>query len=276
MTVGLELARLSKHKDVLFLVSLFPEPPPTKEAASLVFLRCENQDPRCLCWGAIMHITDEGRGLIRKAAEGGYAWAEFMFSQQLHNDGSANIAREMALLEKAVAKGEPNAMSTLGCCLDLSSERERERRFLQEAAKLGDIAAQIDYATRCLCKDALEQFVWLRRAALQNSRTSIRLLIKAAMKQLQHYDSGRSGRIVFEIGHVFASNRDWRHRDSEQDVVWKRVMLLYNGWCSCAKQAVLCWLWLAKALGVSKDIRVLIANLIWDQKAAWSEHPCQP
>ncbi len=42
-------------------------------------------------------------------------------------------------------------------------------------------------------------------------------------------------------------------------------------WCAEAKQSVLCWLWLARDLGVVKDVRLLIADLIWDDKEAWTK-----
>lgn len=48
-------------------------------------------------------------------------------------------------------------------------------------------------------------------------------------------------------------------------------MRLYTQWLSGAKMGVLCWLWLSKGTGVARDIRLLIADLIWDERAAWSE-----
>lgn len=51
------------------------------------------------------------------------------------------------------------------------------------------------------------------------------------------------------------------------------AILLFENWCKEAERAILCWLWLARDLGVCKDIRVAVAQLIWDDKAVWSERP---
>ncbi len=51
----------------------------------------------------------------------------------------------------------------------------------------------------------------------------------------------------------------------------ERAMSLYLRWNEEAKRAVLCWLWLARDKNVVKDIRLLIADLIWEERAAWSE-----
>ncbi len=111
---GLNIARLSNHKDALFLVSLFPEPPLTTEAALSVVSGYD--DARCLCW-AIMFRADNGLELMRKAAHGGHAWAQWMLSQQKDENGVFNAAYQRVWLEKAAANGEPNAMCGLGCYL---------------------------------------------------------------------------------------------------------------------------------------------------------------
>ncbi len=46
---------------------------------------------------------------------------------------------------------------------------------------------------------------------------------------------------------------------------------MYEYWLGLARQAVYCWLRLSKSLRVTKDVRLLIANLIWEERAEWSE-----
>ncbi len=33
----------------------------------------------------------------------------------------------------------------------------------------------------------------------------------------------------------------------------------------------MCWLWLSAAKNVVKDVRLLVADLIWNDRTAWSE-----
>lgn len=68
---GLAVARLSRHQDARFLMSLFPTGAPAScEGAIAVFL--QHDDPRCMCLAARLGAqpTDE---LFRRSVEGGYA-----------------------------------------------------------------------------------------------------------------------------------------------------------------------------------------------------------
>lgn len=51
----------------------------------------------------------------------------------------------------------------------------------------------------------------------------------------------------------------------------ERAINMYEMWCGQARTGVLCWLWACKQLCVVKDIRLAIANLVWDERMAWSE-----
>ncbi len=46
---------------------------------------------------------------------------------------------------------------------------------------------------------------------------------------------------------------------------------LYRLWCAKAKRAVMCWLWMSRSQRIIKDLRLLIADFIWDERAASSE-----
>ncbi len=46
-----------------------------------------------------------------------------------------------------------------------------------------------------------------------------------------------------------------------------RAVLMHENWCGKAKQTIYCWVWAAKReLGVAKDVRVLNANLVWEER----------
>ncbi len=59
--------------------------------------------------------------------------------------------------------------------------------------------------------------------------------------------------------------------EEEKTKVADRVVSLFNNWQSAAKRGVMCWLWLSRELGVMKDIRLVVADLVWADRAAGSE-----
>ncbi len=81
---------------------------------------------------------------------------------------------------------------------------------------------------------------------------------------------------MYEIGFALTcspachlANCSLEERDTQD-----RDAILYKQCCSAAKRAVMCWLWLARATTVVKDVQLLIADLIWDARADWSELVC--
>ena len=45
----------------------------------------------------------------------------------------------------------------------------------------------------------------------------------------------------------------------------------HSAWIAIAKAAVECWNAVARRLGVSKDIRLLTARILWAERAEWSK-----
>lgn len=99
---------------------------------------------------------------------------------------------------------------------------------------------------------------------------ALHFVVSSLTDQLGQFDSGGPGRIMFEIGATLAAVEKWASLTHEQNAAWERAVNLYKHWCNESKQATLYWIWLARLL-VPKDIRTLIAHLIWEAKATWSE-----
>ncbi len=127
----------------------------------------------------------------------------------------------------------------------------------------------------CFEPDSWQRFVWLRRSAIayEWDKNAFVELLRVVEKQTN--ENGGSGRIVCEMGAAFAARDWWRTLgfSSSTLAACERVIQLHKKWCQEAEMAVLCWLWTARHFGVSKDIRLMIADLIWDDRAAWSEEP---
>ncbi len=270
---GLALARQSEHGDARFLVTLFPDgAPATRGEAAAVFL-AHRDEARCLCWAAQCGAEPRGE-LLRRSAEGGYAWGQKLYCQSL--EGTQWVMWQTM----AVAQGERDAMSALGFHLWHQKVKVRDtiRATLlwREAAELGDPWGQFWFAGLCCAKGSLEQLVWWRRSVMQtvtHNLVGLIPLLKSAKKQVKQYDSGGSGWNVFELGMGLAIVEAWRghSRDREITAAGERAVMLYQQWCAEAKRAVLCWIWVARKAKVMKDIRLVIADFVWAERAAWSE-----
>ncbi len=205
LSVGLQLARECEHEDARFLVSLFPEgAPATSQEALRVFLE-HDDEPCCLCWAA-MSRCEEQEQLLQRSAEAGYAWGQAHFADW-------DRANAVAWLEKAVAQGEPEAMSLLAELLrnGLAGEADLPRAecLWREAAWEGDAFAQHRVAELYYGVWSTERVVWLRRAAMQESRHgSLFRLILLLPDHLELFAAGASRRAVFESGAALAFIRD--------------------------------------------------------------------
>ncbi len=144
---------------------------------------------------------------------------------------------------------------------------ERGAQLLVQGAKLGDPQCQVWYGWKC-CKDgSAAQFDWIRRAALQGDSTAWFALRKTALEQVAVYEAGGSGRLLYEIGVTCVLSKR-----SHEDAATECAVAVYLRCNEEAKRAVMCWLWLGKNEGVAKDIRLLIADLIWNGRAAWADN----
>ncbi len=266
---GLVLARDCHHEDACFLASLFPGNAPSTVEAAVTFLN--HNDPRCMCW-AVQCGAVPNYKLLQRSAEAGYSWGQMYFADL------DEPARRTMWLEKAVAQGDADAMYRLGRAFVEEGQTLEEEDFVPqrtnelwlEAALLGHPSAQWQCANaHSVIPKSMEQFVWTKRAASQNFHQSVEMLFLC----LDSRNERPSPREMFGIGEALSCGTEWkkRRRYGARTSAVDEAVRLYDGWCDKARRAVLCWLWLAKENRVVKDIRVMIAGLIWDERAAWSE-----
>ncbi len=270
---GLALARDSDHEDARFLVSLFSMSPRDDAEAAKVFL-ARQDDARCLSWAARLG-ADPLRELYVRSAAGGYSWG-----QLVRGEFCDDRVEEIGWVEKAVAQEDPDAMMRLAFLLSQSPAADgtvntaRIHQLYRQAAELGHGYGQYCCAINCCPDNSLQQFEWVRRAVSQaDGLSAVAALIANFEPQLALFDAEGYGRIVFEIGAaLFAAELDWKVWSSPECILaGERILSLFQQWCSEAKTGILCWIWLARKLGIVKDVRLMIADRIWDERAAWSE-----
>ncbi len=272
---GFSLIRQCDHQDARFVLSLFPGDGPGSESQAQAVFLAQKDEPRCLCWAA--SAGAEGtHWLWKRSAELGYAWGQAIYGGRCEDRNEV-----VAWLEKAVAQGEVSAMNALaeqlvqGASWDPDVEcnyRSNARELWRQGALLGDAVCQMCVAN-IYETTSVEHAVWARRSAIQGLWMGMEGVCRMAKDAIKLYNSGEvEGRRVFEIGAALEWSDKWFDACRRNWVVACRESItLFKQWRGEAEVAVLCWIWLARQLGVAKDIRLLIASLIWDEKAAWSE-----
>jgi hypothetical protein len=69
---------------------------------------------------------------------------------------------------------------------------------------------------------------------------------------------------------VFGMN----NRSAADDfAVARQCLELHDEALAMTREAIACWLVLARRLGVSTDMRLLIARLLWERRADWCKVP---
>ncbi len=274
---GLRLARESQHPDAQWLASLFPD---TGRAVTtddvLRVMEAQGDDPRALFLYGRMDAMG-GSWRIPRAAALGYAPAQAV---QAHRASSA--ADGFAWAEKASAQRDREGMYRLGDCLwsghGCAEDRAGAIACYREAAELGHLAAMVYYGQEAFGEDEWQRYRWWGRAAVRGYTCAARFLMASASKVLTELEEGKPmGRVVFELGAAFAGHEAdctvpllGPSTDSGSVKVVLRCVDLHDQWIAVAKAAVECWLGVGRRLSVAKDIRLLIARLLWEERREWS------
>ncbi len=297
---ALALAKHCKHPDAVWLTSIFENDPVTKEEekeekkeeeeeetkeetkegvrrreeegrrrreekrreqARNVFLAHED-DARAVCFAWWMLSDDEAvadLSMLRHAADMGYAFA--LSTLASHED-----SRRLALA--AVSKGERDGFFQLGhllCHEDKNLALGKENLLI--AAELGELNAVGEYGLSFGEFDP-ERWLWLGRAALRGYFTNFlelfpkQILERSSPVKLFLIGRALKGNVDVENQRIFGVKFDFIIVTD----VSQRAVNFYMCQVESARLAVDAWVVIGKRLGVVKDIRRVIASLIWDAR----------
>ncbi len=156
---------------------------------------------------------------------------------------------------------------------DMPVDKPRALQLWQTAAELGHANCQAERGTHCCVDGSLEQIQWWRRAAIQGCDLALRALLRSAEQHLFMFRATGSGRYVYELGMAFHVQKRWLQENAPAEAEAAHLTgEFYDLWCKDAKRAVLCWIWMAKLeLRVGKDVRIMIADMIWVDRVVWSD-----
>jgi hypothetical protein len=267
---ALELARQCRHPDAQWLCSLFPDNVSNVDGEALCCVMEEqgHDDARALFLSASWRGRPDA---MQRAADLGFAPAQAAIAAE------ASESEAFHLAQKAAKSGDRAGIGALGDCLlcgrGCTTDVAGGIALLTAAARLGDSRAQCSLGEYAYEVSDWQRFYWWGQAVAQRSTRAHFAVDAAANWCLKEFCEGRgSSRAVFEIGSALHSSWFTTLPGSgrEHGVSQQRCVDLFGKWCNEARKGIWCWSAVGRRLGVSKDIRQLIARLLWEERREWS------
>ncbi len=270
MIAGVRLAAECAHKDAVWLTSVFADSlPGMKQEAKNRFL--EQDSARALCFAGL--IGDEvDDALVCRSAEMGYALAQGVLAECDTGE------KKFFWASKAAVQHDANGTRELADCFlagdGCPKDKTKAVALFREAAILQDVCAQFKFGL-CLSAAESERYLWWGKAAASGHCDARDQLI-AALFSLSEMSEAEERAVRFALGSVFVDHIDSFTESVFGDVADAEVVeaackavALVQECCAKSKSSIWCWIWAAKQIGVAKDIRIVIAKLVWNVRAAW-------
>jgi hypothetical protein len=254
---AVEVAAVCKHPDAVWLTKVcYRRDVSTPKMARQVFLECES-DPRALCFAAVLVWNyDE----IRRAANLGDAYAQALMAGQ--------DRESFRWAEKSAAQGERDGFRWLGFCYkecENDIEMANENYFI--AAELGHFVGMSEYG-RLFDKTDPRRFFWLGKSASGGLVVSF---LQEMEEQVHKFKCGTANaNVIFAIGRALKghTNAETGSTFGEYDFFDEATQALqfYKFQLISYRKAVDNWTLAGIRKNVMKDIRILIAKIIWEMR----------
>jgi hypothetical protein len=215
-------------------------------------------------------LLDDDKGeLLRRSAELGYAYAQALMA------GGTKGEDRFLWAEKAAAKGDRDGFYWLGFCYaygagcSMNVERAKENSLI--AAELGHVDSMTRFGG-LLDETNPQRFIWLGRAAARGNPYSP--FLSEMVHQIELFISGiGNASVMFAIGVTVKSHIPKKGEifgiiddvDSYIGPAYQAVQF-YNFQLHSYRQAVDSWTLVGIRNGVVKDIRIMIAKLVWESR----------
>jgi hypothetical protein len=266
--LALELASSCSHPDAQWLTETCAAKVVTsKMDARKVFVGGE--DARSLCFASLLDPSDHGAmKSLWQSAELGYAFAQAAMASRSLGEDSFRLGR------LAAVHGERDAFYVLGVCCesgrgcDKNLDKAKEN-FLRAAQQ--DHVHSMDCLARLL-ENSTQRWHWWGRAARRGSCMSF---LKQFAAQVESFNSGcGSAKILFVIGRALQGqvneNAGRIFNNTFAFDSWigpaKQAIAFYELQIKATKDAIKTWLQVGIQFNVVKDVRNLIAKLIWESR----------
>jgi hypothetical protein len=264
---ALELASVCVHPNAVWLTQLFAGRGATShEDAKQIFLGCDN-DVRAGCLAGVLSWDAHQ---IRRAAALGDAFAQ----AKMTYFGGIEHLFEWAL--KSASGGERDGFRLLGQCYlagcGCDKDKEQAKKNCLRAARLNLCSAMIDYG---LMLDSLDpqRFVWFAKPAAFGRLPCD--FLESMRSEMTLFNSGEGhATLVFVIGRLLS-----KQIDNEKKLMFgfsykfdsligaaNQAVEFYNLQLQSYRKAVDSWTLVGLRNSIVKDIRLLIAKMIWEAR----------
>jgi hypothetical protein len=271
--LALELSESCQHLDAHWLTEACAgKDVTTREDAKRVFSALDQNDARTLCFLWLCSESDEqdDSTLLRRSAELGFAFAQALMAAWTEGEEKVKFA------QLAAVQGERDGFYMLGACFlygdGCEKNLEKAKENLVLASKLRHVLASDMLGEVLEVFDPQRWYSWAQAAALGYNWN----FLANFSKQVEIFNAGSgSAAAVFVIGQSLQ-----RHFIEEAGTIFKQsfefdsplfgpakqAIAFYEFQIKATKDAICCWSLVGIKLNVVKDVRKLIAKLIWDSR----------
>lgn len=267
---AIELAADCRHPDAVHLTELLAGKALTasNEASAFFLEKTLDDDAMALCFAEMMTGCRKVKRL-RRSAELGFAYAAAQMATYTNTK-----AERFSFASQAANNGERDGFCALGKHYehikggDLGKAKEN---FLI-AAELGSVYSMLGFAHLLDSSNPLRWY-WLGRAAMSGSCVDFIISFQFQVDKFLEPRSSQ-GAVVFAIGRALNGNVDivnneifgiWGHHSSRIGPA-VRAISFFNAQMVACRRAVDMWTFVGIRCKVSKDIRVKVGRLIWDDR----------
>lgn len=290
---ALRLAKLSTHVEAQWLVNFCEKnggmPNFTRQVVAMFMTH--RDDPKAVFYGAF--IRDQ-HGILQEhvetAADNGDSFAQVLmfFRYAYHLVGNVFDERFVNYLKRSIEQEDHFGLYLYGiyltCCKSPPNAIEGTFRYflngggsyahvcnhLKRAIDLGNVDA-IRFHERSFSLDQPERYYWSIEYAVVTKRARHCFPFKKQIDDYQTKGGVLESRIMFQIGKSLngrVSNLLGRMSVNGAEVRSFRseahlACSIFKSWCSLTREAVDAWTIIAIRFRICKDMRRLIANMIW-------------
>jgi hypothetical protein len=267
--LAIEMASSCEHPDALWLTTACRgKDVTTKEDAKRVFSALGQNDARALCFswlcGTLLERSDFAP--LLRAAELGFAFAQTWLVDRME---------QFELSKLAAAQGERDGFFNLGLCFrdgeGCEQDLDKAKENFLRASELGDVSAMIELSALLDCSDA-QRWRWMGQGAVLGLSW---LFLAKFSEQVELFNSGSGSALaVFAIGRALQGHvNEGKKRVFNSGYNFgsciglaKQAIAFYEAQIKATKDAMRAWSLVGIKLKVVKDVRKLIAKLIWDAR----------
>jgi hypothetical protein len=278
----LRMARECQHPDARWLVSLLRADAVVDELELEDVL--ENQSDKTPDDARVMFLLVllgthllRAMPLLHRAAEMGYAPAQAHLALW-YQDRQHAAAFKWASL--AAARGDRDGIGMLASCYASGCGCGKDEaiaiELFKRAAHLSDSFAEFEFGRLAFGGLDWERYFWWGRAATHGFFADD--FCRSALRCLPSFEEGAHGRIVHTMAPLLRNNAS-----TESGTVFgsfysvlqmsefRRIVELYDAMLGRARRAIHCWSMAGRRCRVVKDMRVMIAKMLWEEAWRWGE-----